>query len=153
LSDALFAYGSLTLPPLVRALTGRSFSGISAELEGFAAYRVRGRPYPGIVEQPGARTRGILHLGLDRRTWAILDRFEGEMYEPRPVRVRTAQGASPMAITYLLRPPFHAELTREAWDPERFAAEHLPRWVEECRAMRIRTLAEWRTSERRPRGR
>lgn len=143
-SDALFAYGTLTLPQVVRALAGRSFSWVSAELEGFAAFRLRGRCYPGLVEERGARTRGVLHLGLDPRTQALLDRFEGDTYERRAVRVTTADGASPMAFTYVLKPPFRAELTREAWDPERFASEHLPRWVQACRALRIGAIAEAR---------
>jgi gamma-glutamylcyclotransferase (GGCT)/AIG2-like uncharacterized protein YtfP len=140
LTEALFAYGTLSLPELLHALAGRPLARRDAELEGFVARRLRGQPYPGLVPAKGARTRGALYLGIDPRTREILDRFEGEMYERRPVRVTPAEGAVALAFTYLLRPPFYHFLTDEPWDPERFASSHLPRWLEACRALRAEVL-------------
>ena len=136
MSQELFAYGTLRFAPVLRALAGRSFAARDAELEGFAVQRLRGRAYPGLVPAPGSVARGVLYLGLDAATLALLDRFEGPWYERRRVRVRS-DGAEPWAFTYLLRPARHRELAGAAWDAERFAARHLATWIAACRAFRL----------------
>ncbi len=121
----IFAYGTLGFPEIVHALTGRRFSSRPAVLEGFARYRVRGRSYPGIVPAPGARTAGVLFDGVDLRSLALLDRFEGDLYERREVWVCAGDGPPLAALTYVVAAGRRQCLGREPWDRDRFVARHL----------------------------
>jgi gamma-glutamylcyclotransferase (GGCT)/AIG2-like uncharacterized protein YtfP len=131
---AFFAYGTLALPEVMQALTGRRFASGAAVLPGFARYRVRGRVYPGVVAEPGGETAGRLYAGLDAATLALLDRFEGELYERRGLPVRTGAGGSARAEVYVVRETLLGALSREPWSLEDFAARELARYLEACRA-------------------
>ena len=135
----IFAYGSLGFPGILLALTGRRFSSRSAVLEGFARYRVRGESHPGIVPVPGARTAGVLYSGVDRRSLALLDRFEGDLYERREVRVRAGDGPPLRAMAYVVAPGRRRCLARQPWDRDRFAARHLASWRAHCARLRRAT--------------
>jgi gamma-glutamylcyclotransferase (GGCT)/AIG2-like uncharacterized protein YtfP len=125
----LFAYGTLMLPALVQALLGRRVHARPARLEGFARYRMRGRPYPGIVAMPGAATQGVLIEGLTPADVRRLDAFEGTLYQRRRVEVTAAGGARLPAETYVIPEARRWLLTGEAWSRERFERRHLPTWV------------------------
>jgi gamma-glutamylcyclotransferase (GGCT)/AIG2-like uncharacterized protein YtfP len=140
LSSALFAYGTLELPAVLEALTGRRFASEPALLAGFARFRLRGRPYPGAVPCPGASTPGQLYHGLDGSSLALLDDFEGELYERRRVEVQGAAGARHAAFAYLLGASHVALLSGEPWERARFEAEQLPDALRRCRAFRRRAL-------------
>ena len=121
----IFAYGTLGFPEIVHSLTGRCFSSRPAVLDGFARYRVRGRSYPGIVPAPGSRTAGVLFGGVDLRSLALLDCFEGDLYVRREVRVRTRDGSLLVAQTYVVAPGRRSLLSRVPWSRAGFAARHL----------------------------
>ena len=55
----VFAYGSLMIPSVMHAVTGRWFTHTEAVLEGYARYGIDGESYPGIVPQEGAE----IHCG------------------------------------------------------------------------------------------
>ena len=124
----IFAYGSLMIPAVMRAVTGRSFLSISASLRDYARYSVRGASYPGIIQEKGVVTPGILYLGLDHHAVKMLDEFEGEWYERTPVDTETGEGRILRAETYLFKPQ-HL-LTKEAWDLETFKSKHLRAFME-----------------------
>ena len=121
----LFCYGTLEYVPVMRAATGREFSGEPAALDGFARYRVRAADYPGVVPEPGARTEGILFAGLDDAAIAALDRFEGPLYERRTLEVRLHDGRSAAAQVYVIREALRDTLSSEAWDKAGFARDRL----------------------------
>ena len=130
---ALFAYGTLVLPDVLEALLGRALPAQPAQLAGYARYRVRGEVFPALAAEAGADTSGVLYTGVDQREWALLDRFEGELYVRRAVRVETPAGARD-AWTYLVAAGREPLLTREPWDPRSFAEGNRARWLELCRA-------------------
>ena len=132
----IFAYGTLVFPEVVHALTGRRFSSRPAVLEGFACYRLRGRSYPGVVPAPGARTVGVLFARVDLRSLALLDRFEGDLYVRREVRVRAGDGRLLAALTYVVAPARRSLLSREPWSRAGFAARHLGSYLEHCAQLR-----------------
>ncbi len=109
-------------------LTGRSFPSEAAALEGFSRSLLRGAPYPGIAPEVGARTTGTLYRDVDPEALAALDRFEGELYERREVRVSTASGEH-TAFAWVLREEQRHLLTGEPWDRERFSVRHLRAWL------------------------
>lgn len=123
--DALFAYGTLQVEAVVRAVLGRRPEAREAELPDHARTRVADAPYPGLFEAPGATTPGLLYAGIEEAEWALLDAFEGPLYERRAVRVHTAAGL--VAARAYVVPERHRErLTEEPWELERFRARDLP---------------------------
>ena len=87
----LFAYGTLTLDPVISALLDRVPPSRSARAPGWRAAGLPGLPYPGLVPQrtetlsagggSGSGAPGRLYLDLSPRDWAILDAFENPEYE------------------------------------------------------------------------
>lgn len=163
MTASLFAYGTLEIPAVMQAVTGRDFPSAEAVLEGFARYRLKGRAYPGIVANAGAQTRGRVYRSVDRLSLELLDRFEGKLFERRLISVRTLEGTALCAYTYAVRERHHALLSRESWDRDRFAARHLRRYLASCWAFRVaerrrvgpeteRGAAQRRVRSRRPAG-
>jgi gamma-glutamylcyclotransferase (GGCT)/AIG2-like uncharacterized protein YtfP len=132
----LFAYGTLEIPELVRALLGRELAGEPARLEGWERFLLRGREYPGVVARPGACTPGVLYGGLDARAFALLDRFEGTRYERRELPVRSEEGAVLAAQVYVIPEAGRHLLGRLPWDRDRFAADSLAEWLSLCERLR-----------------
>ena len=124
----LFCYGSLEFAEVMRWVTGRSFAHGPARLEGWVRLRVRGRSYPGLRTRARACTPGTLWRGIDEVSAARLDRFEGALYEPRPLPVRTASGKV-TAQVYVVRDARRSELSNEPWDKARFARESLAEFL------------------------
>ena len=56
----LFTYGTLQNAEVLAQVVGRSWPSSPALLDGYARYRVNDKPYPAIVEQPGAQVQGSL---------------------------------------------------------------------------------------------
>ncbi len=125
----LFVYGSLMIPAVMRAVTGRVFSRTEARLVAYARYRVREASYPGIVAQDGVVTSGVLLYRVDPRSLARLDAFEGELYERKMVSVQRADGFAGSAGAYVVRRQFRNRLSHEPWDPMRFEAEQLQQFL------------------------
>jgi len=121
----IFAYGSLMIRDVMRAVTGRDFLSLPAYLRDHARYSVRGESYPGMIPAKGIRTEGILYLDLDSAAVNRLDDFEGEWYERLPVRVYTREGSTLEAETYLFKSEYRGLLTKDAWDLELFTRNHL----------------------------
>jgi gamma-glutamylcyclotransferase (GGCT)/AIG2-like uncharacterized protein YtfP len=124
--SALFAYGTLLFPDVLRLVAGRVPVGQPAALDRFVRRRVVGEIFPAIVEgDDGDRVSGILYSGLEQSEWDRLDRFEGELYERREVVLDGRRAAS----TYVLGPSWRHRLGPEPWDPEAFARDHLDAFV------------------------
>ena len=136
-SRHVFTYGTLLFPEVMEAVAGRVFASVPATLAGFARVCVRGAVYPGAREQAGASIAGLLYRDLDAAALARLDRFEGELYERRRVRVARGGGASLDAEAYVVPARLIARLEPCAWDPKRFRREHLAAYLARCRAGRV----------------
>jgi gamma-glutamylcyclotransferase (GGCT)/AIG2-like uncharacterized protein YtfP len=138
--NALFAYGTLLFPEVLRAVAGRALPSRVATLPGFARWRLIGEIFPAVVaaaEQD--RVSGVLYVGLDSDEWRRLDEFEGELYERRAVTVGVVGAESTSvapvagasfaatrpAFTYVLRDGWRHRLAAAPWDPEAFARDHL----------------------------
>jgi gamma-glutamylcyclotransferase (GGCT)/AIG2-like uncharacterized protein YtfP len=133
---ALFVYGTLMLPHVVRALTGTSLAGGPARLRDHARYAVHGEVYPAVVARAGASTSGVLLEGVGPQALAILDRFEGPLYERVRTVIELDSGVRPAHVYVIARGERH-RLSDRAWDPEAFARLHLHRYVDGCRRFRL----------------
>jgi gamma-glutamylcyclotransferase (GGCT)/AIG2-like uncharacterized protein YtfP len=120
----LFAYGTLQLPDVLEAVLGLRWQGTPALLLDFARYRVRGKPYPAIVPEPGGNVAGLVYSGVGPAELDQLDRYEGELYERRTLSVRSG-GATLAAVSYVLAEPQRALLSNESWELGAFEREHL----------------------------
>ena len=132
MSAHVFTYGTLLLAEVMEAVAGGRHASVPARLDGWERVCVRGAVYPGARAAASASIDGVLWLDLGDDALTRLDRFEGEMYQRRAVRVATADGAR-SAQVYVV-PPAYAHLLDDApWDVERFRREHLARYLEHCR--------------------
>jgi gamma-glutamylcyclotransferase (GGCT)/AIG2-like uncharacterized protein YtfP len=120
------------LADVVRALTGERFASAPAHLHDHARYALHGERFPGLVAEPGARTDGVLLEGVGARALAILDRFEGSLYERCDVVVHTTGGARAACVYRLARDGRH-RLGRERWNPEVFTRRDASLYVDACR--------------------
>jgi gamma-glutamylcyclotransferase (GGCT)/AIG2-like uncharacterized protein YtfP len=125
----VFTYGSLMIPSVMAAVTGKHFKVLKACLNHYARFRVEGECYPGIVHQTGAATGGVVHCDVDDRSLELLDDFEGELYERIAVRVELDRNGTMSAATYIFAREHLQLLSSEAWDFEKFKREHLQEFL------------------------
>lgn len=114
-------------------VAGRRFAARPAVLRGWRRRLLRGAVYPALVPATDEATAGVLFEGLDAATIARLDRFEGEPYQRRLLRVTLDGGAECEAFVYVLRPERHALLSDAPWDEAAFRARHLAAYLAGCR--------------------
>ena len=124
----LFAYGTLQLPDVLHAVVGQRWQGDAALLVGYARYRLRGKPYPAIVAEPTGNVTGLLYAGVGAEELALLDSYEGELYERRTVNVRVGGDAQP-ALVYVLGARHYSLLCGEAWELGEFERESLAAYL------------------------
>jgi gamma-glutamylcyclotransferase (GGCT)/AIG2-like uncharacterized protein YtfP len=118
-TDACFTYGSLMCEDIMSWVAGTTMQGEPATLHGHARHPVRDEDYPGMVPAACGRVEGKLYLGVTEAVLARLDRFEGEMYERRQVKVLARQGVTP-AWTYIFRLAYMDLLMAGDWSFESF---------------------------------
>ncbi|WP_431970852.1 gamma-glutamylcyclotransferase family protein [Nocardia sp. bgisy134] len=146
---ALFVYGTLQFPEVLRELLGRCPDLSPAELTGWRAAALPGRVYPGLVPDGRATVRGVLLFGLSAGEWAVLDAFEDDEYDLRPVdfgaeRVddllrphpESSEGCAFVASCAVWTYVWTAEATSVEWRAEAFAAEHLSAFTLRCAGWR-----------------
>lgn len=125
----LFAYGTLQLPEVMRAVTGREFAARPARLAHYSRHCLRGRSFPGIRPNPGASVDGLVFLGTDPQTLRQLDAFEDSFYYRDAVTVRLDDGSECTAQAYIVREDSYGLLLPEAWSLEDFRRKHLRRFL------------------------
>lgn len=147
---ALFVYGTLQFPEVLLPLLGRCPDLAPVELTGWRAAALPGRVYPGLVSSVRATVRGVVLSGLSAGEWAVLDAFEDDEYDLRPVDfgddpgarwgrrpenpdlAGTARSAPGVVWTYV----WTADVTPHDWRAEEFAAEHLTVFATRCAGWR-----------------
>jgi gamma-glutamylcyclotransferase (GGCT)/AIG2-like uncharacterized protein YtfP len=112
----LFTYGSLMCADIMAEVVGARLRSTPAILLGYRRYLVRDAQYPGVVTDPDGTVAGQVYHGISEAGWGRLDRFEGEMYDRRPVTVRLESGIETLVDCYLFRPEFAHRLTATEWD-------------------------------------
>ncbi len=121
----LFIYGTLAVPEVMVAVTGRSVPLVPATLPGHHCGQVTGAPYPGVVPSPGTATRGWLMEGLGPATLRRLDAYEGPLYRRSRARVLGPGGRPRVAWVYVVRPGQRHRVGRHPWSLETFVARDL----------------------------
>jgi len=127
--QALFVYGTLLFPEIMRRVIGRVLPSRRATLDGYARRGLEGERYPGVFPSLGESVEGKLCLGVDGATLQRLDVYEGEQFERRWVHVRTERGRSG-AFVYSLTDRARI-LATEAWSAEAFERDAFARYLDE----------------------
>lgn len=130
----LFTYGTLEIPEVMEAVTGKSWASAEARTKGFAKFLLKGRIYPGMIAARGAVCSGRVYYHIDRRTLEILDAFEDEVYTRERIDVEVEQGRSMEAYAYLIPPQHRDCLTSTPWKADEFRTRHLVHYLEACKA-------------------
>lgn len=137
----LFAYGTLQIPEVLRAVTGRDGPAQAAVLAGYARYGLKGLAYPGLVAESGALTDGQLISGIGPRELALLDAFEDDFYQRITVCVNTRQGESVEAEVYVIPPECMHLIDFRPWTLDAFVLDESPGFLQRCRAASTRAGA------------
>jgi len=131
----LFGYGTLSIPEIVKCLTGGSLPTVPGTARGYARYRMKGRTYPGIIAEPHSYTEGVLYEELDAHALEIFNAYEDDIYETRIVPVATRTRIV-QAIAYVVPPDNAQLLSRDSWDAQDFMEQHGKRYLRMCRKFR-----------------
>ncbi len=127
--QALFCYGTLQSPMVMKAVTGSAFEGKEAILHGFARYRIDKTDYPAIISEEGAKVNGKMYWDLDDEAIEKLDAFEGEKYDRVPVLVTMTGGEKVNAWAYVIKGEYSKLLSDDPWDFDRFLQNGLERFI------------------------
>lgn len=130
----VFAYGTLQIPEVMRAVSGGDYPARPARLDGYARFSLAGRSFPGLRLQPGAATDGLLYGGIDAEALRRLDEFEDDFYRRETLSVVTEAGERLAAEVYVVPPEHYGLLIEEPWDLEEFRRTGLGAFMARCRA-------------------
>lgn len=110
----LFVYGTLLSAQIRARVLGRAAPVLTARLTGYRRLTLAGRHYPGLVRAHQGEVTGLLVEGLGRADLQQLDRYEGQEYRRRLLRVDTSSGPR-QAWVYLPRPG--VPVSGRPWSP------------------------------------
>ena len=132
--EALFTYGTLTIPEVMQLVTGRHFASCEAIAPDFACFRIQDRLYPGITPRPGEWTEGRVYLNVDPHSLDLLDLFEDERYSRELITVTRHPGASTInAYAYIISREHQSVVSKEPWNRQHFIETHIDSYLETCR--------------------
>ncbi|MGL5827345.1 MAG: gamma-glutamylcyclotransferase family protein [Nocardioides sp.] len=122
----LFVYGSLLFPEVMEVLIGRNPARTAATVEGWRVVALAGEVYPGLVDSPDSTAGGELIHDLTEWEWRILDAFENDIYDLRPIGSRAGGSA---AWAYVLAVP---PTDPRDWDSQGFMDNDLAAYLQSC---------------------
>lgn len=128
----LFAYGSLQIPEVFATVTGQQVQGLPTRVEGYARYRLKGLPYPGLVAEPNSMTHGMLYHDLNAESWMRLDQFEDIFYRREILEVWSPELGTIRAKGYVIPPGESRRIDWREWSLEEFRREHLADFMRRC---------------------
>ena len=130
----LFVYGTLQIPEVFQAVTGRCVPAEPARLADHARYCLKGLSYPGLIVELGAVTDGLLFRRLGTPEVARLDAFEDDFYERLTVSVTTLAGETVKAEAYIVPAVSHHLIDPRPWCLDEFRRRSLHSFLDRCRA-------------------
>jgi gamma-glutamylcyclotransferase (GGCT)/AIG2-like uncharacterized protein YtfP len=116
----LFAYGTLLCEDIMHKVSGDLPAHEPALLHNYASRRVSGQSFPAIYSDRTSSVPGTVYFGVTQKAWLNLDRFEGDMYDRTSVEVMLTNGTMVKAETYVVKPEFRNQLSRNKWNLDRF---------------------------------
>ncbi|MDT0321904.1 gamma-glutamylcyclotransferase family protein [Streptomyces millisiae] len=118
----LFVYGTLRCDRVLDGLLRRIPRGVPDSAPGWRVASLAARVYPGLVPGPGAAV-GLVLSDLTLPEWRILDDFEDQCYELRPLTL--ASGRDAVAYVWTV----DSEVLASDWDLTSFERDHVAAYV------------------------
>jgi gamma-glutamylcyclotransferase (GGCT)/AIG2-like uncharacterized protein YtfP len=129
LPASLFAYGTLRFPDVLVALLGRVPDRSPAIVPGRRVAALPGQVYPVLVPGESA-AGGVLITGLTAGEWRIIDAYEDDFYDLRPVTLVDGRvGWAYLTDDRTVGLPAD-------WSPGDFTTAHLAGFADACLAWR-----------------
>ena len=121
----LFVYGTLTFPEIVQALTHNRYKARPAYIENYLVTSLEAKPYPGMIEVPGATAEDWLLYDLEAPAIKILDAWEGREYVKKRLSAITSRSETE-TFAYVWRDVVH---DYRPWDRDRFKRQYLDSYL------------------------
>ncbi len=113
--NRLFCYGTLQVPEVIHAVTGRTYQGMAATLHGYAIYRVKNAEYPGIIHSADCEIEGIIYENISDNDLKVLDLFESDLYRRQMLEVALPDDKTCKAWCYVIPDQNKNVLTDRVW--------------------------------------
>lgn len=132
----IFVYGSLMFADVWNRVVCHQYKKHNAVLRGFKRLPVKGENYPGLVKSFDGSVAGVVYFAVTAQDIKRLDKFEGRYYKKSPVTVVCDRGYEYKAETCMFNRRYRRRLSGLPWDPLRFRAQHLSRFISKYNGFR-----------------
>lgn len=129
-SQNIFIYGSLMFDRVWDVLIRDAYSKTAASLYDYRRVCVKQEDYPALIEYKDAHVDGVLVIGIMPPDINVLDRFEGEYYCRKKVKVVSENGEKIDAETYIFREVYRGLLTKDEWGVDNFRKHGIDRFLD-----------------------
>lgn len=129
--DAVFTYGTLEIPQVMKAVTGLLYQSRPAVFKGYARFLVKGEIFPGVIRDDEEETLGTLYLAVNGDSLLLIDCYEGSIYQRRAEEVRTLDGEWVTAWVYVIPETRSDLLEYTRWNKEEFVAKYMTQFINE----------------------
>lgn len=127
---SVFTYGTLQVPTVMQAVTGRDFNSRPAILSGYQRFKFKDKTYPGIIKNPEYSIEGVLYSGIDPDALTLLDEFEDVAYDRCLVEVMVNDQLEE-AFVYIVNDEYKNFLSEEEWRLEEFERRYLKKYLKD----------------------
>jgi gamma-glutamylcyclotransferase (GGCT)/AIG2-like uncharacterized protein YtfP len=125
---SVFTYGTLQIPSVMQAVTGKDLKPVAATLKGFQRFKFKGKTFPGIIKNSSSTIDGALYRNINEQTLEQLDFFEDVAYERCLIDV-TVGIETEQAFVYVTKDEYREWLSDEEWSLEAFKEFHLDNYL------------------------
>jgi gamma-glutamylcyclotransferase (GGCT)/AIG2-like uncharacterized protein YtfP len=127
--NRLFCYGTLQVPQVIKAVTGRTYRGVPAALRGYAIFKVTNAEFPGVIRATDSTVEGIAYENVSAKDLNLLDLFEGDFYRRQLLDVVLPDGSISKAWVYVIADSHKDVLTDKSWSLTEFIDSGLDRFM------------------------
>lgn len=121
---SVFTYGTLQIPAVMHAVTGKSINPIAATLAGYQRFAFKEKTYPGLIKNKACTIEGMLYRNIDQQTLERLDLFEDVAYERHLVDIQI-DNKTEQAFVYVTKDEYKKWLSDKEWSLEEFKKKYL----------------------------
>ena len=125
---SVFTYGTLQVPLVMQAVTGKEFPSTSAVLNGYQRFKIKDRTYPGLIKNENNKIEGTLYNNIDDVSLQLLDEFEDICYDRCLVSVICDEKQQD-AFIYITKEEYQYTLSKQEWSLEEFENKYLNKYL------------------------
>jgi gamma-glutamylcyclotransferase (GGCT)/AIG2-like uncharacterized protein YtfP len=126
----IFVYGTLLFKPVMEMVVKQNFKSRPACLYNYTRNCIKGRIYPGIVEQRHSKVDGLIYYGVTQTAIQRLDYFEGIEYQRKTLQVKVISGELIFADTYVVSSEHINDVEEKHWDADDFQRKYMSEYIE-----------------------